>query len=382
MALEIVISSDLPYQDEYPYVQGNGAVPIVINVYNDDVDNSVQLRQIYITEADSALGSGAALSLGMPVFKSINTSNSTANNVIPPDSEIPYLVEWLPQVPATNIDGNATVNVGQNLGQVRYTVKLISIAQVWGSTEMYRSEPFQFFVYPSAVVSYNLVTPVKVWSLYDNQRPTNNENFDFSMSVEAILENGNTVVLPRNQVVFASSESGLVSANTGDWGATEGNNSKIIGGDGSFQVGTWSPTVPAVITAYPYNYSNPPIASTKVYVVDALPQTLTITPELTNINWVNGATSTIKFKALLTKTNGVVEDVSGSPYINWRINGLLYGDWAYFLDVVGNNRSKLFLTNDNNELNPYSATSGIITATYSPSYTITGQANISVRKTV
>lgn len=379
MALEIYITSDLPYHDDYPYVEGSGvAVPITINVYNDDVENSVQLRQIYLTQNEEAI------SLGIPYFKSISTSNPTTNNVIPPDSEVQYPALWIPQVPATNIAEDATVDVAQNLGKVRYDVNLRAIAQVWGSTEMYRSDPTLFRVYPSEVVSYSIVSPVSVWSLYDNKRPTNNENFDFAVSVEATLRNGNKVILPREQVVYASSQPTIVLANTGEWGATEGDNSKIIGGDGSFQVGNSSPTIPVTITAYPYNYSNPPIASIKVYVVDALPQTLSVSPNNLSQIWSGSTTDKIRYKALLTKTDGSVIDVSAVAETTWRINGVAApdtGDWAYFANVIGLNRSRLLLTNDNNELNPYSATSGIITATYSPSYTISGQANISVRKT-
>jgi len=384
MSLQVYITSDLPYHDDYPYVQGNLAIPIQIVVYNEDEVNSVQLKQIYLTENDSALGTGAALSLGMPVFKYISSQNPTTNNVIPPDSEVIYDVLYIPQINALQAPIVAEATPTAQLGKNRYSVELRAIVQVYGSTEMYRGEIAKFYVYPAANVSYNIVTPVKVWSLYDNQRPTNNDNFDFQIMVEEILENGNIVSVPQDQLYFTTSAPSILQViGEGVNGATEGENSKIIGGAGCCVVGTYSPTVQAEISVRRWGYTFPIIGSVKIAVVNALPVSLAISPPLLNFTRDPASVNRVNYAARLTKSNGSVEDVSNSEDIVWLANGQESSAVGYFIPGASINRGRLYVEDDYNQLNPYSAVPAVITATYSPGYnTLTGQANIFVRKTV
>ena len=378
MALSISIGSiDLPIFDGHYYVEGNRPVPMIISVYNDNLVNSVQLRKLYLTQDEGAI------TTGMPEFRYISTSNPTTNNIIPPDSTVEYPVLWIPQTDALQVSSQVDPYPALGLGNTRYNVNLRAIGQVWGETTMYRGAPQEILVYPSPNVSYTAVSPISLWSLHDNIRPAGNSDFDILVGANQILNDCTIYLIPQSELYFSSSDTGVctVIAHSDGNEATTDNNSQAIGGGGAVSIVGIGPATIS-IRRWANSGAGTLIASTTITVVDALPQTLSISPALTSINWVNSVTNSIRFKALLTKTNGVVENVSASPDINWRINGLLYGDWAYFIDVVGNNRSKLFLSNDNNELNPYSATSGIITATYSPSYTITGQANILVRKTV
>lgn len=381
MALSISIGSiDLPLFDGHYYVEGNRPVPMTIVVYNDDLVNSVQLRQLYLTQDEGAV------TTGLPEFRYISTSNPTTNNIIPPDSTIEYPVLWIPQTDALQVSSQVDPYPALGLGNTRYNVNIRAIGQVFGLTTMYRGAPQEIFVYPSPNVSYTAVSPISLWSLHDNIRPAGNSDFDFVVGANQILNDGTIYSIPGSELYFSSSDTDVCTVVEHSDGneATTDSNSQAIGGGGAVSiVGVGTATIS--IRRWANSGAGTLIASTTITVVDALPLTLSISPNNISHTWADPTTDEIRFKALLTKSDGSVTNVSGLADTIWRINGVAApdtGDWAYFIDVVGNNRSRLFLSNDNNELNPYSATSGIITATYSPSYTITGQANISVRKTV
>ena len=290
---------------------------------------------------------------------------------------------WIPQIDALQVGSNCDPYPPLGLGNIRYTATLRAIGQVFGLTEMYRGAPVEIFVYPSPVVSYNIVTPVSVWSLFDNQRPTNNDNFDFQISVEAILEDGQVISIPQSELYFTTSQPTILQViGDGVNGATEGSNSKIIGGAGCCQVGTYNATIPAEISVRRWGYIYSIIGSVKIFVVDALPISLAVSPPLLNFTYNPAAVNRVNYKARLTKSNGSVEDVSNSADIVWLANGQESSAVGYFIPGVSVNRGRLYVEDDFNQLNPYSAVPAVITATYSPGYnTLTGQANISVRKT-
>jgi hypothetical protein len=383
MSLTITISDDLSIVDGYPYVQGNGAIPVIVNVTNNSPSDSVQLRQIYLTEQSSALGTGAALSLGMPVFKSINTSNSTANNVIPPLGTQEYGALYIPQINAVGAPLDPTATVSSTLGKNRYTLILVAIAQVYGSTEMYIGDPAQFFVYPSPTIGYSLSTPVSVWSLSDNRRPSGNYDFDFAVGVSETLLNGQVLQVPPDQLYFSSTQPSICTVvQTGNYGATTGEDSQTIGGGGAVTVVSANPALPAVIQVRRWSAVDPIIGSIKVYVVPTLPVSLEITPNLVSLvsNLSLTSTNRINFKAYINNSDGSRIDITNSTDTTWLLNGTDgSGSWAYFLPLATLNRGRLYIVNDNNELNSYSPTTGVVTATYNYNgISTSGIANIFV----
>jgi hypothetical protein len=352
MAITAVVSSSLPIVDGYYYQEGNTPIPVNIFVYNSD-PVAVQLKQLYLTETSSSLGTGASLSLGEPVFRYISSTPNTTNNIIPAGGTGSYSALFVPQV-------NALTTFPTDY----YLFSLTAVVQQFGYAETIRATPAPFAVAPSPNSVYALINNYQVWSQYDNKRPPQYIGFDYLLGAQQKLLSGEYVSLPINELYFSSSNPLVASVveHTDILNSTTGSVngvSQISSSGGSVSIVGVGTTNFAVRR---FSNSSPVIASGSLEVVDALPVALEITLPIENFFFSVPTQPTgqrlLSFKATLVKSNGSRVDVSNNNI--WSVSSTSILQNLRF--ITG--RWQDFQINPNSPVNEFGYTRLQITAKY------------------
>jgi len=345
MAITAEISASLSWDGTKYYQSGNTPIPVVIKVYNSD-PAAVQLRQVYLTQTSSSLGTGASLSLGDPVFRYIPSPLSNTNNIIPAGGTGSYSAIVIPQV-------NALTQYPTN----EYLFSLTGIVQRFGYAETTRATPATFQIRADTKRVYSLVNNFQRWSQFDNKRPPQNIGFDYQLYVNETLENGETYLVPQNELYYSSSNPSIATIveNTPDELATTGSNSQLSASGGCIDI----KNIGAVnFVARRYNNTNPVIASGSLQVISALPIAIEIEPNNSNHFYdpTIAATADIQFKSYVRYSNGERIDWTGATI--WDINNSNIATFDLFVDI-----GKLTI-NNSNELITGAAIPVLITATF------------------
>ena len=340
MAITATISSNLPQVGGVYYQFGNAPVAVRINVSNSS-PSPVTLKQIYLTQDNTALGTGAGLSLGEPTFRYIGSSLGTTNNVIAGNSSYSYDALFVPQVNALT-----SYAVPES-----YNFKLSAVVQEFGSASSTRATPATFLIEASAFVGLSALSQYYTWSLTDNARPPNYVDFDFQVRANRLLKSGEVVASPINQLTFTSSNPAVATivANSPAQNSDASGNLTPSGGCVKI-IGVGS----TIITADESGYGSDAFI---LNVVDALPQSLAINPPNRLYYVYVGmpiGEKAVYFKAYLTKSNGAVEDITNS--CTWTTNNIGLGS------IIS--PGVVLVTTTNSALNPYSPVNLVVTATY------------------
>lgn len=347
MALSAALSSSLPLSGTYYYQEGNAAIPVVVNVYNSSVE-AVQIKQVYLTQASSSLGTGASLSLGEPVFRYISSTPNTTNNIISALGTGSYNALFVPQINA--LDTFPT-------DVLKFDVS--AVVQQFGYAESVRATPASFAVAPSPNRQYSLVNNFQTWSLFDNPRPPQYIGFDYLLGIQQQLKSGEYVNIPISELYYSSSNPSVASVieNTDALNSTTGSTtgvSQISSSGGSVSIVGVGNTTFAVRR---YSNSSPVIASGSLRVVDALPISLTISPSSILYRVYIGMplpAKAVYFKAYLLKSNGTNEDITSTA--TWTTNNISLGS------VIA--PGTILLTTSNTAINEFTPVDLIVKATY------------------
>lgn len=347
MALSAALSSSLPLSGTYYYQEGNAAIPVVVNVYNSSAE-AVQLKQVYLTQASSSLGTGASLSLGEPIFRYISSTPNTTNNIISALGTGSYDALFVPQINA--LDTFPT-------DVLKFDVS--AVVQQFGYAESVRATPASFAVAPSPNRQYSLVNNFQTWSLFDNPRPPQYIGFDYLLGVQQQLKSGEYVNIPISELYYSSSNPSVASVieNTDALNSTTGSStgvSQISSSGGSVSIVGVGDTTFAVRR---YSNSSPVIASGSLRVVDALPVSLTISPA-SRLYYVYpgmpiGARA-VYYDAYLLKTNGTNQNITSTA--TWSTNILPLGS------VIA--PGVVLISPSSNQINEFTPVNLIVKATY------------------
>jgi hypothetical protein len=297
MAITATITSTIPVSSGIYIQSGNAPIPVKINVFNSS-PSPVTLKQLYLTQDNTALGTGAGLSLGEPTFRYIGSSLNTTNNVIAGNSSYSYDALFAPQVNALTYYNSPEA----------YTFNITAVVQEFGSASTTRATPATFIIKASAFVGLSALSQYYTWSLTDNARPPNYVDFDFQVSANRLLKSGEVVASPINQLTFTSSNPAVATivANSPTQNSDISGNLTPSGGCVRI-IGVGSTT----ITAGESGYGSDAFI---LNVVDALPVGLVIDLPFQNFFFTTPTQSTasrfLKFKAYLLKSNGSIQDIS------------------------------------------------------------------------
>lgn len=347
MALSAALSSSLPLSGTYYYQEGNAAIPVVVNVYNSSA-TAVQLKQVYLTQASSSLGTGASLSLGEPIFRYISSTPNTTNNIISALGTGSYDALFVPQINA--LDTFPT-------DVLKFDVS--AVVQQFGYAESVRATPASFAVAPSPNRQYSLVNNFQTWSLFDNPRPPQYIGFDYLLGVQQQLKSGEYVNIPISELYYSSSNPSVASVieNTDALNSTTGSStgvSQISSSGGSVSIVGLGDTTFVVRR---YSNSSPVIASGSLRVVDALPVSLTISPA-SRLYYVYPGMAigarVVYYNAYLLKTNGTNEDITSTA--NWSTNNIPLGSAIA--------PGSILISPSSNQINEFTPVNLIVEATY------------------
>jgi len=372
VAIIASIVSSLPVEGGFHIIEGNDSQSVNVEVENTGL-TSVQLKQVYLTQTTAA-----SVSLGNPDFRYISAQIDTTNNIIPAGETRVYQANFIPQVPSLSDYPLST-----------YTFPLTAIIQFIDNSAQEVPE-LNFRVYPSKRIGYSIVSPFNFWSMHDNQRPPQNFLWDFSITVNELLENGQVIPVPLNELYFLGDEpftaqitthSDQIETTTENFVGsqvwqTRGPQVKPYGGC----VTVNGPGLPSTFEVRRYSLADPVIGITRLQVIDAIPISLSITPALQQTSYPS--TNIIRYVATVTRSNGSVE--VQTTFCDWFINGILDCGFGYFVNGGPLSRGRLNLTNDSNQLTPYGYTPAVITAQWdsgiSPEYpTLSASANLFVK---
>ena len=357
MALSAAVSSSLPLSGAYYYQEGNYAIPVVINVYNDSA-TAVQLKQLYLTQPSDSLGTGASLSLGEPIFRYISSTPNTTNNIIAAFGTGSYDATFVPQVNALDTFPTDVLKFGVS-----------AIVQQFGYATSVRATPADFAVAPSPNRVYSLVNNFQTWSLFDNKRPPQYIGFDYLLGVQQQLKSGEYVNIPIGELYYSSSNPAVASVvqHTDILNSTSGSStgvSQISSSGGSVSIVGLGNTNFVVRR---YSNSGDIVASGSLSVVDALPVSLTLTPPQTTYYYTLTtpiANRVRTWTATLLKSNGSQTDVSTTT--TWTTN------WVGMADL-GN--GSYLINGATPPVNPFSPTIVTIKAQYG-GFTSTAYLNV------
>lgn len=229
-----------------------------------------------------------------------------------------YSATWIPQTDALtylNSEREYNINIGARV-MIDNNPSII-VAQ---------TASFQIGIDTPQI--YTLGSPYTLWSLSNNARPPENIGFDFQLQPTVYLQNGESLPLPQAFNYYSSSDPSVaavvefsegINATTGSLFSSSAGfilnpyatqisasgGSVIINGTGSCIIGVWDD---------PNNYGNDPYAAVEITVVDALPVSLQVYPQIRNV--FSG--SQYGYEAYLYKSNGSRVDVSNE--VTWTTN--------------------------------------------------------------
>lgn len=315
------------------YVQyGDAVIATYIGVTNTDtIDRTI--KQMYVTQADTAWGTGAGLSIGEAAFRYISSNLNTTNNVIPAGTgrTIQNLIQ--PQVNAISWDATY------------YEFRLIPYVQEVGSANTIPIvAPIRIRIYKSLPVSFKINNPYILWDRSQNKRPPMNDDFDFGLSLTAYLEDGLAYTVPIGDTTWSQTPATYLTVTPSSSGINTTPN-------------PYNPlTQPAEYAAYASTIIFAPSAGSVAIDDSALIGQVTVSVNVagivgsvasTDINVVNrqpvsisfnqisvpfrfaSSIQLVLFKMFLNYNDGTVEDISISPSVvmsapSW-VN---FGGWA------------------------------------------------------
>jgi len=293
MTLSAAISSSLPFiSGAFQQVGSpNQAVPVVIQVSNSS-SQPVRIKDIYLTNFDGAF------SLGIPDIIRRGVAYAPANNVVPASGSASYDALFTPQVGALTFYPTA-----------QYTTNIGAVVMQGNSPSVITSSTAPFLIRFNAPIRAEIISPFQVFSLADNKRPISNDGFDFQLSTNLLILTDQSFVLPITEIFYSSSDSSVaeIIENTALLNATT---SSVVGGftqlSGSGGSVIIKNTGSVEFYAWQGAISGTPLATASLQVVEALPISISITPELQNV--FSG--SAYPYRATLLKSNGSRQDIT------------------------------------------------------------------------
>ncbi len=252
----------------------------------------------------ASYGSGGG---SVPVTSSITVQGSAS-----------YPALWIPQTDAVRYLNSS----------ISYRVNIGGRVMIGDNPTIIVAEPATFVVGITEPEIYTLGSPITLWSFADNARPIENVGFDFQLQPTVYLKNGDSIPLPQAFNYYSSSNPNVaavvefseginsttgsafssssgIQVNTSFTQLSASGGSVIINGTGSCIIGVWD---------NPANYGSDPYAQVEITVVDALPVSLSVYPQIANV--VSG--SEYQYSAYLLKSNGSRVDVSSQA--SWTLN--------------------------------------------------------------
>jgi hypothetical protein len=314
MALSAAVSSSLPTTGSYYYQQGNIAIPVVINVYNDSA-TAVQLKQLYLTQASASLGTGASLGLGEPVFRYIASTPNTTNNIIPAYGTGSYDALYAPQV-------NALSTFPTDV----YDFSLSAVVQQFGYAESVRATPALFKIFPSKERAFSIQLTANRWAWNGSGRPPQYNGFDILATLQETLQSGEIVQVPIADVVWRTDNNDIISVyytsptlNADANGFIDISGGSItIGGDFPEDRTTGVANVKAFMRNPTTGFFDVLVATAYIYVTTSPLVAFKITPETTT-RYINAGSTTTERTILLTGTeyfaDGSTNTTFGPPFV-------------------------------------------------------------------
>lgn len=316
-----------------------------VNNFNLLCDN---LAIPYLTEAGDSPFEGLIENTCDGYFMNLEFSNycKYTSNFIPPTSSLSAAYGsgggTFPITSSITTLGSASYNSAfipqpQPLDQfpiAEYPVSIGAVIMVDNNPNITTSSLGQFRIQVNQPFQIDLVSPFRVWSLADNQRPISNDGFDFQLTTNVVLTTDRSIVAPYAQGYYSSSNTDVAeviensdafaattsSLNGGFTQLSASGGSVIIKGTGSTELSVWFGPI-----------QGSPAATTTLEVVDALPRAINVYPQNTNV--VSG--SSYQYTAYLLKSNGSREDITATATWETNNNTLFPIDANGLLEVTG-----------------------------------------------
>lgn len=356
MAFTASILADLPSVGDpqttgYYYQYGDADISVFIALTNTDLTDKV-IKQLYLTQDNTAWGTGAGLSIGDAAFRYIGSSLNTTNNTIPAGfgRTIENLIK--PQVNAiTWTEGF-------------YEFQLIPFVQEVGAVgSIPYTTPVRFRIYRSLPVAYEITNEYLLWDRATNKRPPQNTGFDWQLGLLEVLATGERVKVPVERTTWTVSPNVFLSV----FASSDGINTQSNPYDpftqpqeyAEFAAGTlFTPSAGSIViqpntiegtatVSVEVDGIAPAVASTEITVRNRVPVDLSYNQMSVPFRFKD--LSLALFKIFLTWSDGKVEDVSISPLVT-----LILEPWVIPLAGQGTTTEGgidyrlLFITNPSN----------------------------------
>lgn len=303
-----------PATSGHYYQYGAGDIPVFIGVTNTDLVDRV-VKQMYVTQLESAFGTGAALGIGDAAFRYIPSSLNTTNNIIPASTgrTIENLIK--PQINATQ------------WSEGYYEFQIIPVVQEVGSNSTIPyAAPVRFRIYRSAAVAYEITNKYLLWDRATNKRPPQNADFDWQLGLIEILETGERIQVATERLTWTRSpiNTFLSVDATSDGTNTQNNpydplvnpqeyaifaaNTQFVSSAGSITIANNNDIGTCTVFASVAGVIGT-VASTVINVRNSVPVSLKINQVSVPFRFSTNF-ETALFKIFLTYSDGSVEDIS------------------------------------------------------------------------